>query len=63
MLSLGLAASNADTPKLEATNNNREVGNTSEGLTTWAYGGSTNNNVVLGSLEYIFPVIDNENEK
>jgi hypothetical protein len=63
MLSLGLTASNADTPKLESTNNNREVGNTSEGLTTWAYGGSTNNNVVLRSLEYIFPVIDNENEK
>lgn len=62
MLSLGLAGSNANTPNLEATNNNREVGSTSEGLTTWAYGGATNNSIVIGSLEYIFPVIDNENE-
>lgn len=62
LLSTGILASNADIPNFEPTNNGNPVGSTREGLTTWAFGGSTGNNFVIGNLEYIFPVIDKKDK-
>lgn len=62
-LSLGAIASNTEIPELASTNNGRDVGSTREGLTTWEYGGSTNNGVTLSTLEYTFPIIDREDQR
>lgn len=62
-LSLGVTASNAEIPEFVSTNNGRDVGSTREGLTTWEYGGSTNNSVALSTLEYTFPIIDREDQR
>lgn len=63
LLSTGFLATNTTLPELASSNQGREVGATREGLTTWAYGGDTNNNFILANLEYITPIIDNEKDK
>lgn len=63
LLVTSLAASNAEIPELEPTNNGKFVGATREGLNTWAYGGSTGNDIFLLTLEYLFPLIDKKNNK
>ena len=63
LLSTGFLATNTTLPELASSNQGREVGSTREGLTTWAYGGDTNNNFILTNLEYVTPIINNEKDK
>ena len=62
LLSVGLIASNSNLAQLAPTNDGKIVGPTSEGSTIWAFGGGTRNSFRLTTLEYIFPIIDNQDK-
>ena len=59
LLNTSLLTSNSNLPQLATTNNGRQVGFTNEGFTIWSYGGSLINDLFIGPIEYIFPIIDN----
>lgn len=63
LLITGIAASNNALPAVAPFNAGRNVGPTREGTNTWIYGGSTGSTFILPQLEYVFPVINNEEEK
>ncbi len=42
------------------TNNGRNVGVGGEGTVAWGFGGSSDNDIVLGNLDYTFPIIPNK---
>jgi hypothetical protein len=63
LLLYSMYASNTNIPEYTVANNGRDVGSTREGLTTWAYGGSTGSNLFSLSLEYLFPVFTRENDR
>lgn len=62
LLSTGLVSSTVNIPELSPLNNGRNVGPTREGFTTWAYGGATNSSLFLINLDYIFPILDAEDQ-
>ncbi|REJ48941.1 MAG: porin [Microcystis wesenbergii TW10] len=59
LLSTGFFSSTSALPQLAPFNDGRNVGFTNEGFTIWAYAGDTQSRVLLGTLEYIFPLVDN----
>jgi Carbohydrate-selective porin, OprB family len=66
LLYLSFNDSNTNIPNYVSVNGGRDygiTGSTREGLTNWAYGGSTNNILYLLSLEYIFPVLDTKSDR
>ncbi len=63
LLLYSMYASNTNIPEYTVFNNGRDVGSTREGLTTWAYGGSTGSGLFSLSLEYLFPVFTRERDR
>lgn len=63
LLSIAMLGNNTLLPTYDATNNGINVGSTREGVTGTVYGGFTDETFFLVGLEYIFPVIYNENNQ
>lgn len=59
-LDFSVLANNTSSFNFNTTNNGRNVGTTGEGTVAWAFGGSTGNSVVLGNLDYTFPLLNNK---
>ncbi|MEC4985008.1 MAG: iron uptake porin [Oscillatoria sp. PMC 1068.18] len=58
LLEVALFASNINNPQFDTPNNGRQVGSTSEATTSWGYGGGTDNDLYLSSLDYTFTAFD-----
>ncbi|NET91344.1 MAG: iron uptake porin [Kamptonema sp. SIO1D9] len=58
LLEIALFASNINNPQFDTPNNGRQVGSTSEGTTSWGYGGGTDNDLFLSSLDYTFTAFE-----
>ena len=59
LFSTGLISTTSTLPELASSNNGRNVGFTNEGFSIWAYGGDTDSDLLVGTLEYVFPLSDN----
>jgi Carbohydrate-selective porin, OprB family/S-layer homology domain len=59
-LDFSLVTNNTTAFDFRSTNNGRNVGVGGEGTVAWGFGGSSENNIVLGNLDYTFPIIPNK---
>lgn len=58
-----LADSNVAFKNIAPFNNGTDVGPTREGTSIWVFGGPTNGTLFVPQIEYIFPLIDHEDEQ
>ena len=58
LLSTSLISSTSALPQLASLNDGNNVGFTNEGFTIWSYGGNTQGDLLIGPIEYIFPILE-----